>query len=240
MKKIVLALFFLVALALGMAPTAGAQTGPIVSGGTKITHGGETFCSLSAVGLDDQNRKSALSAGHCMNGAGLGIDLFLCQDQTVGAGCGIGEYIGKTATASTGFNQTTLNQDNVSIDYLVVELVPNAVLKSTTPRGLRIDGIGPNPAPFSGVACKDGGRTGKTCGLVLGNTNNLISTWQYVDKGDSGSPLTFNNRIVGITSHIDYLKPWAPFNFAGMDGIMADLNGQAGVVGHGFQPYNGS
>lgn len=238
--KYLLVLIAAIGLCFGLAPAASAQTGPIVSGGMKVTSNGENFCSLATVGTDDQGRKTALTAGHCMNGRGLNVDLYLCADQTVGTACGQGAYIGKTATASTGFNFTTLNQDNVQIDYLVVELTPDAVLKSTTPRGLRIDAIGPNPAPFSGIACKDGARTGKTCGVVLSNDNNLVGSWQYVNKGDSGSPLTFNNRIVGITSHIDALKPWAPFNFAGMDGIMADLNGQAGVVGHGFQPYNGS
>lgn len=234
MKKILVVIFGILGLLFALTPAANAA--PVLSGGMKVTSNGENFCSLAAVGTDDQNRKVALSAGHCMNGRGLGTDLFLCVDQTVGVGCGKGEYIGKTATASSGFNQTTLNQDNVGLDYLVVELTPDAVLRNTTPRGLLINGVGPNPAPFSGIACKDGARTGKTCGAVLSNSGNLVGSWQYVNKGDSGSPLTFNNKIVGITSHIDALKPWAPFNFAGMDGIMADLNAQTGAVGHGFTP----
>lgn len=232
MIKLITLLIASIGLIFGLAAPANAA--PLLSGGMKITANGENFCSLAAVGSDDQGRKVALSAGHCMNGRGLGVDLYKCLDQTVGTGCGLGEFIGRTATASSGFNFTTLNQDNVELDYLVVELVPDAVLSKTTPRGLVIDGVGPNPAPFSGIACKDGSRTGKTCGVVLSNMGNLVGSWQYVNKGDSGSPLTFNNKIVGITSHIDALKPWAPFNFAGMDGIMADLNAQTGAVGHGF------
>lgn len=236
-RKLMAAAVAVVGLTFGLAPSATAADPVIVSGGMKVTHGGETFCSLATVGTDDQGRKVALSAGHCMNTAGLGLDLYLCPDQSTGVNCGgRGAFIGRTATASTGFNQETLNQDNVQIDYLVVELVADAQLKSTTPNGLKINGIGPLPRPWLDNGCKDGGRTGKTCGVITARNNNLIQSWAFVNEGDSGSPLVVNGKIVGITSHINWIGFNGPFNWAGMAGIMADLNSQAGVVGHGFVP----
>lgn len=236
-RRLLAAAVAVVGLTFGLAPPGSAAEPVILSGGMKVTHGGESFCSLATVGTDDQGRKVALSAGHCMNGGGLGLELYLCLDQSTGPNCGgAGAYIGETATASTGYNLQTLNQDNVQIDYLVAELVPDAVLSKTTPNGLQINSIGPLPRPWLDNGCKDGGRTGKTCGVITARNQNLVQSWAFVNEGDSGSPLVVNGKIAGITSHINWIGWNGPFNYAGMAGIMADLNSQAGVVGHGFVP----
>lgn len=236
MVRGLLAAIAVVGLAFGLAPSASAADPVVLSGGMKVTHSGTSFCSLATVGSDDQGRKVALSAGHCMNGGNLGLDLYKCADQSTGTACGVGEYIGTVETVSSGFNFETGQMENVQIDYLVIELVPDAVLKGTTPNGLSITGIGPLPRPWIDNGCKDGGRTGKTCGVITARNGNLVQSWAFVNEGDSGSPLVVNGKVAGITSHINWIGWNGPFNYSGMAGIMADLNAQTGAVGHGFVP----
>lgn len=227
----------LAAIALTLGVSAPAQAAPAtVSPGVKITSEGSGFCSLAVAGRDAANRPVAFSAGHCMEGRGLGTDLFLCQNQAINdTACGKGPHIGKTATASTGFNHATKTQDNLDIDYLVILLDPDVTMKATGPHGVTVNKVGRNATPGAWL-CKDGARTGRTCGPVTNAQGNITETWTLILPGDSGSAAAQGTHFVGIISHISFLKPWGPFGFTGVDGIMADLQKQGNVVGRGFVP----
>lgn len=228
----------LAALALACLAGQGASdaqpTAPI-SGGVKVTTNGTAFCSLGAVGHDDAGRSVAMIAGHCMEK--LGDPVYLCTDQTVNPlapACGKGTFIGTYRTASTGRVDTPVT--DWSLDYAAIELAPGLALQSNTPRGLRVDGIAAAPPKFGQIVCKDGGRTGNSCGMVLGQpSGNVINTWGHAWFGDSGSPAVVGTKLVGFTSTLA-ANPLGPFQYVGVHGALVDMASQGPVVGRGFTP----
>ena len=65
--------------------------------------------------------------------------------------------------------------------------------------GFAIDGIGPDPA-FGQVACKLGRTTGYSCGVTWGPGEDPGTIVNQVcgRPGDSGAPVTVNNKLVGM------------------------------------------
>ncbi|SDH06976.1 hypothetical protein SAMN05444695_10185 [Rhodococcus triatomae] len=241
-RRHLLAVLLLVpTLALVAAPPSGTAPSPrvTISAGVKVTTDGVRWCSLGPVGHDRADRAVALLAGHCMDR--LGDPLFLCADQTQGAtACGRAAepgVIGSYATVSSGFDAEAGEIVDWNIDYSVVALDPAVTaLDAVTPNGLVVERIGEWPALGRDIACKDGRRTGKTCGLTLSLDRNVIGTWGAAWFGDSGSPLLVGTGVVAITSTIDP-NPAGPFSYVGLAGILEDLEARGGdPVGAGFVP----
>lgn len=220
---------------------AHAEELPVLGGGMKVTTNGTGWCSMGSVGYDDNGRMVGLIAGHCMTEPGAPV--MLCANQVqdfFNTECGedkrvLGHY--STTTISSGYDTTTNEIVDWTLDYAVIELDPAAVtLTNMTPHGLAINKIGPHPKVLDTV-CKDGSRTGKSCGPAGQVDNNSINTWGYAWFGDSGSPALVGDGLVGFTST---LAPnvLGPFVYSGVHGALADIAEQGSdAVGIGFEPY---
>lgn len=219
---------------------AQAEELPVFGGGMKVTTDGGGWCSMGSVGYDDLGRAVGLIAGHCMHAPGDRV--FLCQDQVQHEppNCGgrqveVGQY--STTSISSGYDTTTNEVVDWTLDYAVIELDTTKVqLTNKTPRGLEINKIGPVPKALD-IVCKDGSRTGKSCGPVGQSANNTINTWGYAWFGDSGSPAVIGDGLVGFTST---LAPniFGPFQYSGVHGALADIASHGpNTLGIGFEPY---
>ncbi|MBF6471014.1 MULTISPECIES: IPT/TIG domain-containing protein [Nocardia] len=217
----------------GTPPPSGVNFGP----GTSIVSDGGPPCgswgTVGAVGYDELGNLVALTAGHMMTRSTRTQEVFLTGNRRLGP-------IGYYATWSThwpGFPSMRFPADS-SKDYAVIKLDETKINPvNTTPNGTVISRIGTHPVPLSDIMCKYGQVSGTTCGLVIEYQNNVISSWAAVIPGDSGGPVTTRSGLVGITSAINPLKPWAPFQFTGIHGILDDIAAQgSGTIGIGFTP----
>jgi hypothetical protein len=93
----------------------------------------------------------------------------------------------------------TMVAGNDSLDYAVIQFDPQKVLPVNNVKGFEIDGLGPDPV-FGDVACKLGRTTGYSCGVTWGPGEQPGTIVNQVcgQPGDSGAPVTVNNRLVGM------------------------------------------
>ncbi|MGW4324306.1 IPT/TIG domain-containing protein [Nocardia sp. NPDC004573] len=217
----------------GTPAPAGMKFGP----GSSITSAGGpprgSWGTVGAVGYDELGNLVALTAGHMMTRNTRAQEVFLTGHRGLGP---IG-YYATWATNWPGFPSMRFPADS-SKDYAVIKLDETKIEPvNTTPNGTVVSRIGAHPVPFSDIMCKYGQVSGTTCGLVIGYENNVISSWAAIIPGDSGGPVTTHSGLVGITSAINPLEPWAPFRFTGIHGILADIAAQGpNTIGIGFTP----
>ncbi|PRC56740.1 peptidase, partial [Mycobacterium sp. ITM-2017-0098] len=85
---------------------------------------------------------------------------------------------------------------NEILDYAVIKFDPAKVAPVNEVNGFRIDGLGPDPT-FGEVACKLGRTTGYSCGVTWGPGQEPGTILNQVcgGPGDSGGPVTVNNRL---------------------------------------------
>ncbi len=85
------------------------------------------------------------------------------------------------------------------LDYAVIQFDPQKVHPVNNVNGFQIDGIGPDPV-VGDVACKLGRTTGYSCGVTWGPGEEPGTIINQVcgQPGDSGAPVTVNNRLVGM------------------------------------------
>ncbi|MET8778760.1 trypsin-like serine protease [Nocardia sp. NPDC004654] len=208
----------LCALGLAILPAVPAQADdPVVVGpGTSIG-----VCTIASVGTDKHGNLVALTAGHCMR----------VPNQRVSVG---GRDVGYFAAWSSKWPSELFRED-AQLDYAVIQLDPKVVKPTNlTPAGRRVDRITPYPDP-SQLLCKYGQVTEHTCGNMLERDGNAVRSWQLVFPGDSGGPAYAGSGLVGIASSINLMRIWAPIQFTGISGVLADLAAQGGV-GAGFKP----
>jgi hypothetical protein len=88
---------------------------------------------------------------------------------------------------------------NDSLDYAVIRFDPAKVQPVANYKGFLIDGIGPDPV-FGQVACKLGRTTGYSCGVTWGPGQDPGTIVNQVcgQPGDSGAPVTVNNKLIGM------------------------------------------
>ena len=93
----------------------------------------------------------------------------------------------------------TMVAGNDGLDYAVIQFDPQKVAPVNDVNGFRIDGLGPDPT-FGEVACKLGRTTGYSCGVTWGPGEQPGTIVNQVcgQPGDSGAPVTVNNRLVGM------------------------------------------
>lgn len=162
---------------LGAAPIAAAQGPVVLGGGSGIIVNGESFCTLTTIGNDNRGNLIGFTSAHC-GGPGA----------TVSAE-------GADAAGVLG----TMVAGNDALDYAVIQFDPRKVTPTNTVNGFRIDGIGPDPS-FGQIACKLGRTTGYSCGVTWGPGEDPGTIVNQVcgQPGDSGAPVTVDNRLVGM------------------------------------------
>ncbi|GAA4482213.1 S1 family peptidase [Rhodococcus olei] len=198
---------------LGVGASA-ASSPAILGGGSGIVVGDEALCTLTAIGHDNGGRLVGITAGHCGE-PGYSIVSEHRQDAGV-----VGQIVGKSR----------------DLDYAVIQFDPAKVTPVNQIGRVTITQVGA-PAAFPDVVCKQGLRTGNTCGVVWGDLLQSNETWTQmcVIEGDSGSPVVRGTTLVGMVNAYVGVACIGPELGTNIDIIMADLNAHGGV-GAGFRP----
>jgi len=171
------ALLALAALLAGPAFNAAADDKVPLGGGAGIVINGDTYCTLTSIGTDDTGALVGFTSAHC-GGPGAQVASEDAEDRGV---------IG------------TMVAGNDNLDYAVIRFDPDKVQPVSNWKGFVIDGLGPDPA-FGQVACKLGRTTGYSCGVTWGKGEDPGTIVNQVcgQPGDSGAPVTVNNKLVGM------------------------------------------
>lgn len=148
-----------------------------LGGGSGLVVNGETLCTLTAIGNDNRGRLVGFTSAHC-GGPGAKVS----AEGADGAG-----VVG------------TMVAGNDALDYAVIEFDPQKVRPVNNVDGFQIDGLGPDPVAGD-IACKLGRTTGYSCGVTWGPGEQPGTIVNQVcgQPGDSGAPVTVNNRLVGM------------------------------------------
>ena len=207
---------------------ASAQAPVALGGGSGLVVDGETLCTLTAIGNDNQGRLIGFTSAHC-GGPGAVV-------AAEGA-----ENAGVVGTMVAG---------NDALDYAVIEFDPAKVAPVSAVDGFRIDGLGPDPS-FGDVACKLGRTTGYSCGVTWGPGQQPGTIVNQVcgGPGDSGAPVTVDNKLVGMihgafsedlpTCIIKFIPLHTPAVTMSFNTQLADITAN-GRPGSGFVPVGAS
>ncbi|WP_348727320.1 serine protease [uncultured Mycolicibacterium sp.] len=210
------------------AVPAAAQAPVPLGGGSGLVVDGETLCTLTAIGNDNQGRLIGFTSAHC-GGPGAVV-------AAEGA-----ENAGVVGTMVAG---------NDALDYAVIEFDPAKVAPVSAVDGFRIDGLGPDPS-FGDVACKLGRTTGYSCGVTWGPGQQPGTIVNQVcgGPGDSGAPVTVDNKLVGMihgafsedlpTCIIKFIPLHTPAVTMSFNTQLADITAK-GRPGSGFVPVGAS
>lgn len=166
----------LVVLSVVSAGTAAAD--PVtLGGGSGIVIDGDAYCTLTTIGHDSRGDLVGFTSAHC-GGPGAMVAAEGAEDQGP-----VGEMVA----------------GNDSLDYAVIRFDPAKVTPTNNVEGFVIDGLGPDPT-FGEIACKLGRTTGYSCGVTWGPGNDPGTIVNQVcgQPGDSGAPVTVNNKLVGM------------------------------------------
>jgi hypothetical protein len=161
-----------------MAPGVAHAAEPIpLGGGSGLVVDGGTLCTLTTIGNDNRGNLIGFTSAHC-GGPGVRV-------------------------AAEGFENAgvvgTMVAGNDALDYAVIQFDPQKVRPVNNVKGFQIDGLGPDPV-VGDVACKLGRTTGYSCGVTWGPGDEPGTFINQVcgRPGDSGAPVTVNNRLVGM------------------------------------------
>lgn len=214
----------LAALLPAPAPLAGAEEKVPMGGGAGIVIEKDTYCTLTAIGTDKTGAMIGFTSAHCG---------------------GPGAQVSSEAQPDAGVIGTMV-AGNDGLDYAVIRFDPAKVAPVANWNGFLIDGIGPDPT-FGQVACKLGRTTGYSCGVTWGpgETPGTIVNQVCGRPGDSGAPVTVNNKLVGMlhgaftdglpTCVIKYIPLHTPAVVESINAILADLTAKD-RPGAGFVP----
>ena len=206
------------------AGTAHAADKVPMGGGAGIVIDTDTYCTLTTIGTDKTGALIGFTSAHC-GGPGALISAEGARERGV---------LG------------TMVAGNDALDYAVIRFDPDKVQPVSNWNGFAIDGIGPDPA-LGQVACKLGRTTGYSCGVTWGpgQTPGTIVNQVCGRPGDSGAPVTVDNKLVGMihgaftdglpTCIIKYIPLHTPAITMSMNAILADLAAKD-RPGAGFVP----
>ena len=206
--------------------TAGPATAAPVTlgGGSGIVVDGDTYCTLTTIGTDNRGDLIGFTSAHC-GGPGAKVAAEAAKD----AGP-VGEMVA----------------GNDGLDYAVIKFDPAKVIPTDNVNGFVIDGLGPDPK-LGDIACKLGRTTGSSCGITWGPGKDpgTIVNQVFGQPGDSGAPVTVNNRLVGMlhgaftedlpTCVIKYIPLHTPAVTMSINTQLADIVAK-GRPGSGFVP----
>ncbi|WP_395309625.1 S1 family peptidase [Mycobacterium sp. AMU20-3851] len=218
-------LFSLLAGAALLAAPAAQADGPVeLGGGSGIVIDGHAFCTLTAIGHDARGKLIGFTSAHCG---------------------GPGAVVAAEGVPSAG-TLGVMVAGNDSLDYAVIEFDAQRVRPVNTVKGFRIDGLAPDPS-FGQVACKLGRTTGYSCGVTWGPGQDPGTILNQVcgQPGDSGAPVTVNNRLVGMihgafteelpTCVVKYVPLHTPAVTMSINSVLADITAK-NRPGTGFVP----
>lgn len=159
------------------AGSAHAQGLVTLGGGSGLVVNGESLCTLTAIGTDSRGDLIGFTSAHC---GGPGAQIAAEGAETAGV-------LG------------TMVAGNDALDYAVIQFDPAKVRPTNNVNGFQIDGLGPDPM-VGDVACKLGRTTGYSCGVTWGPGEEPGTFVNQVcgQPGDSGAPVTVDNRLVGM------------------------------------------
>lgn len=235
----------LASMSLVTAPSASADTRTAVGGGTGIifrlkptpeTPTSYYICTLTAVGRDSAGNLVGLTNAHCFideqgnklvgekvyrdsSPAGTAFSPAPITDSRPDLETGA---IGTVTYVSTPNN--LLNSGPKGLDYAVIKLDESRVAPTNTVGGVTITSIGAPPANGTRM-CKEGHRTGLTCGKKLGTNGIWFTHLIWTDGGDSGSPVVSGQTLVG--------NAWGAQHSSPILSIIDQMNANGGV-GAGF------
>ena len=222
---VALAAVFTVLLASALVlPSANADGLIPLGGGSGIVVEGDTLCTLTAIGNDNRGNLIGFTSAHCG---------------------GPGERVAAEGAEAAGVLGTMV-AGNEALDYAVIQFDPQKVQPVNNVKGFEIDGIGPDPV-VGDIACKLGRTTGYSCGVTWGPGEQPGTIINQVcgQPGDSGAPVTVNNRLVGMihgafseelpTCIIKYIPLHTPAVTMSINAVLADISGK-NRPGSGFVP----
>ncbi|MCV7259568.1 peptidase [Mycobacterium shimoidei] len=198
-----------------------------IGGGAGIVIDGDTMCTLTSIGNDDTGALIGFTSAHC-GGPGAEVAAEAAQNR------------GPLGTMVAG---------NDSLDYAVIRFDPAKVAPVPDYGGFVIDGIGPDPSSGQ-IACKQGRTTGNSCGVTWGPGQEPGTIVMQVcgQQGDSGAPVTVNNRLVGMIHGAfseslpacvtKYIPLHTPATVVSINAVLADLAAK-NRPGAGFVPVGG-
>jgi hypothetical protein len=177
-RMVIAVIVALIAMPLmSLSPAAHAQEPVTLGGGSGLVVNGDTYCTLTTIGNDSRGSLIGFTSAHC-GGPGATV----AAEGAEGAG-----VLG------------TMVAGNDSLDYAVIQFDPQKVRPVNNINGFEIDGLGPDPTAGD-IACKLGRTTGYSCGVTWGPGEQPGTFINQVcgQPGDSGAPVTVNNRLVGM------------------------------------------
>ena len=225
--RISAAIVALTALLTPTAPMARADEPVPLGGGSGLVVNGETLCTLTAIGTDNRGNLIGFTSAHCG-----------------GPGAQVGA---EGAEASGVLGEMVAGND--ALDYAVIQFDPQRVRPVNNVDGFQIDGLGPDPIPGD-IACKLGRTTGYSCGVTWGPGEEPGTIVNQVcgQPGDSGAPVTVNNRLVGLihgaftedlpTCIIKFIPLHTPAVTMSINAVLADITAK-NRPGSGFVPVGG-
>ncbi|MGA6173208.1 trypsin-like peptidase domain-containing protein [Streptomyces sp. NPDC012600] len=222
-----------------------AETRTAVGGGTGIVFRltptpeqptGLYICSLTAVGRDAGGNLVALTNAHCFideQGRKLVGEKVYRDESPPGTAFAPAPIpdsrpdlktgvIGEVTHVSTPNN--LLNSGPKGLDYAVIKLDESVVVPTNTVNGTTITSIGAPPANGTRM-CKQGHRTGLTCGIKLGTSGIWFTHLIWTNGGDSGAPVVVGSTLVG--------NAWGAQHSSSILDIIGELDANGGV-GAGF------
>ena len=228
-RSVITAIGVVSAVLVALSPVVdAAPAGPpgkvVLGGGAGIVVNGDTYCTLTSIGNDKTGALIGFTSAHC-GGPGAQVAAEADADRNV---------VG------------TMVAGNDGLDYAVIRFDPEKVDPVSNWNGFVIDGIGPDPA-FGQVACKLGRTTGYSCGVTWGPGQDPGTILNQVcgRPGDSGAPVTVNNKLVGMihgafsddlpTCVVKYIPLHTPAVTMSMGSILGDLAAKD-RPGAGFVP----
>lgn len=196
-----------------------------LGGGSGIVVDGESHCTLTAIGTDRSGDLIGFTSAHC-GGPGAKV---------------------AAETAEAAGVVGTMVAGNDELDYAVIRFDPAKVTPTSVVDGFAITGLGPDPT-FGDIACKLGRTTGYSCGVTWGPGKDPGTIVNQVcgQPGDSGAPVTVNNRLVGMlhgaftddlpTCVIKFIPLHTPAVTMSINTQLADIAAKD-RPGSGFVPY---
>jgi hypothetical protein len=222
--QVAAAIVALAALVIPTAPMAYADDPVPLGGGSGIVVNGDTLCTLTTIGTDNRGNMIGFTSAHCG---------------------GPGAQVGAEGAEAAGVLGTMV-AGNDSLDYAVIQFDPAKVRPLNNVNGFQIDGLGPDPVTGD-IACKLGRTTGSSCGVTWGPGQDPGTIVSQVcgQPGDSGAPVTVNNRLVGMihgafaedlpTCVVKFIPLHTPAVAMSINAILGDITAK-NRPGSGFVP----
>ncbi|MEV8533685.1 trypsin-like peptidase domain-containing protein [Streptomyces sp. NPDC051211] len=235
----------LASMSLVAAPPASADPLAAVGGGTGIIFRlaptpeaptSYTTCTLTAVGRDSAGNLVGLTNAHCFidaQGKKLVGEPVYRDSSPAGTAFAPAPPEASRPDLATGAIGTVtyvgtpnnlLSTGPKGLDYAVIKLDETRVAPTSTVGGVTITSIGAPPANGTRM-CKEGHRTGLTCGMKLGTSGIWFTHLIWTNAGDSGAPVVAGQTLVGNAWGVQHSSP--------ILSIIDEMNANGGV-GAGF------